>query len=307
MLPADVANRALDAVGVEPIGDLQEGTRQAQVVLRTYGASLRQLLRAAHWNFARSRRPLVLLNDATGQTTQEQGAAGGPVTVGTGTPGMRPWLYEYAWPVDCVKARWVPASRFPTNLGPAAGNISLPSTPQTTAASQFLCMRELPTRFLVTNDVIPNLIGVPETWDDVPQTAQTMGQALTNQTVVLSNQPCAHLVYTALMTYPDQWDPLFTEAFVALLASRVALRLVPDPKQRIAIRDEQIKIAQMALSQARVSDGDEGWETTDNAPDWLRVRSRGGAWGSGSWAGVNDIGVLGYGWDSIAFGNGSAY
>src|SRR6185437_12275397 len=110
----------------------------------------------------------------------------------------------------------------------------------------------IPTRFLVTNDVIPNLIGVPETWDDVPQTAQTMGQALTNQTVVLSNQPCAHLVYTALMTYSDQWDPLFTEACVALLASRVALRLVPDPKQRIAIRDEQIKIAQMALSQARV-------------------------------------------------------
>jgi hypothetical protein len=167
--------------------------------------------------------------------------------------------------------------------------------------------QQIPTRFVVSNDVVPNLIGVPDTWQDVPETAQTMGQALTNQTVILSNQPNAALVYTALMTYPDQWDPLFSEAFVAMLASRLAMTLVPDPRARVAIRDEQIKVAKDALTQARISDGDEGWFTTDHIPDWLRVRSAGGAWGSGSWAGDGGLGVLFNGWSACSFGDGSAY
>ena len=96
-MPANIVNQALDAIGVSTvIGDIEEGSREAQVALRAYGQCLRQLLRAVHWNFARRQAPMLLLGDATGQT------------VGVGTTVQYPWTYCYALPQDCVKARIVP-------------------------------------------------------------------------------------------------------------------------------------------------------------------------------------------------------
>ena len=127
--PADISNMALDSFGHpvrQRIGDLQEGTDEAAVCLRHYGPALRQISRAAHWNFARRRQALRMLNDATGQTTQFQQQNNLPPTVGPGTVGMRPWLYEYAWPIDCCKARFVPVSYEPVGPGAPAGNITPP-------------------------------------------------------------------------------------------------------------------------------------------------------------------------------------
>ncbi len=309
MQPQDVANRALDSIGHttdKRIGDLQEGSREATVLLRHYGAALRQILRAALWNFARTQSPLTLLNDATGQTTQAQIDAGQPVTVGTGTVGQRPWLYEYAWPVNAVRARFVPVQMYNPTLA-VPGNISLPSTPLMGGMQSLVPFaRQIPARFVVAQDFVPNLIGVPTSWSQIPDTSQTMGQALAQQTVILTNQPNATLVYTSLMTYPDQWDPLFSQAFIALLASLVAAALIDDVRARIAVRDDQIKIAKMALEQARIADGDEMWATTDSVPDWIRARDAGG-WG-GAWGGLGDgPGYFGLGWASCAFPDGSAY
>jgi hypothetical protein len=304
---ADICNRSLDAIGVmATIGDLQDGTKEAQVLLRHYGATLRQISRAVHWNCLRKKAELVLLNDATGQTAQQQIAAGTAVTVGRGTVGKRPWIYEYRWPPDCLKVRFVPRTHGDERSPAPPGNYAIPATPLYTGQANIQFAREVPARFLVTNDVIPNLVGAPANWSDIPDTSQTMGQGLTSQTVILTNHRHATAVYTALITYPDQWDPLFQEVFIAMLAIRVALPLVPDRKAALAVREEQIKIAKMALDQARMSDGQEGVHSTDVVPDWLRIRaSGGGRWGGER--GDEGLGVLGYGHEACSLGNGSAY
>src|SRR4051812_43011774 len=113
-LPEDLVNRALDAAGADQvIGNMQQGSREAQIALRHYGPVLRQLLRAANWDMARKQAPLLLLADATGNTAN----------VGTVVP--QPWTYEYAYPTDCVRVRFIPAN--PNTSSPAVptGNISL--------------------------------------------------------------------------------------------------------------------------------------------------------------------------------------
>ena len=62
-----------------------------------------------------------------------------------------------------------------------------------------------------------------------------------------------------------------------------------------------------ALDVARVRDGDEGAPSVDNAPDWLRIRTTGPFAGNGNGYGFDGLGVLGYGYDSVNFGNGAAY
>lgn len=274
------------------------------MALRHYGPALRQLLRSAHWNCARKRYPLTLLQDSTGQTTQQQMSAGQPVTVGTGTPNMPPWTYEYRWPIDCVKARFVPMS-LQTNPNPPTGNIAIPSNPLMSGLNQGPFHRQIPTRFVVGTDDVPNLIGQPETWDQIPDTSTTMGQGISSQTVILSNQQNASLVYTALVTYPDQWDPLFTQAFVALLGSYFAMPLVPDRKEAIRVRTDMIAITKTALEQARISDGNEAWANADLSVDWLRIRNS-GSWAGAGWGGDNG-GMLFGGWDACIMGDGKAY
>lgn len=303
----DICNRALDLIGSPVwIADIEDGSKQSTVALRQYGPALRQLLRSAHWNFSRKRMPLMLLQDSTGLTTQQQQQAGLPVTVGTGTPNMPPWTYEYAWPIDCVKARFVPMS-LNQNPSPPPGNIALPSNPIMSGVNQQAHHRQIPTRFVVGTDAVANLIGSPEGWDQIPDTSTTMGQGINSQTVILSNQPNAHLVYTSLITYPDQWDPLFTQAFVSLLGSYFAMQLVPDRRAAVRVRDDMVNICRSALTQARISDGDEGWFSSDLRPDWLRIRSSGSWAGGGNGWGWDGVGCLGYGWDALSFPNGSAY
>jgi hypothetical protein len=378
MLPADIVNQALDSLGIETwIGDLEEGTREARAALRWYGPTLRQLLRAANWNFARKQARLTLLNDRTGQTTQRQIANGWPVTVGTGTQAMGPWIYEYEWPIDAMRARFVPAQPAYEQPGQAAppspmpppsggdtlvdnqgnvltddqGNVlvdgggssggdlqlvdaqgnslidnqgnflvspgSSPPPPTPVVPSNVPLMgglatypiwmaRQVPARFLVTQDTIPPMIGVASSWSDRPDLADIQGRGPAAQTVILTNVPCATLVYTALIVYPGQWDPLFRQAFVAMLASWLAMPLVQDKKLALTMRAQQVAVAKQALTEARIGDGDEGWPTSDIPVDWLRARVTGG-WGN-PWNGAGgEIGVLGYGWTSCGFADGSAY
>lgn len=79
--PTDVVNRARDEIGAPPIDDILND----QAALRIYDATLRQLLSAAHWNFARRELALSVLTDQT----------------------ARNWLCVYEWPVDCVNARFL--------------------------------------------------------------------------------------------------------------------------------------------------------------------------------------------------------
>lgn len=291
--PTDIANEAMDALGLgPPIGDIEDGTKAAQVCLRGYRTCLAQLLRAAHWQFARKQQPLQLLADATGQTQ------------GVPTYTITPWVYEYAYPNDAVAARFVPHQ--PGQQSPIPqGNIAIPTTPITTgvtvSSNTILAGHRLrPSRFLIAQDV--NFPPPPGS-----QWWEVQGLAPGGQTVVLTNVPNAQLVYTALTLYPNLWDPQFRAAMVAYLAQYIALPLHMDKKLAIALRRDQIAIVKQRIEAARISDGNEGWFTTSHMAEWTRVRFSGGPWGGYGWGGGDGPGYEWCGWSSASFSDGSAY
>lgn len=297
--PADIVNRALDAVGRSDlaIGDVQEGTEAAKPALRIYGQTLRQLLRASHWAFARKQANMLLLGDQTGNTPS------------VGTMVIPPWTYEYAYPDDCIKARFVPQNNSLSSSDTPQGNISLGTAPAMTNVTNAPSngYRLIPARFLISTDFnYPVQTGVaPTNWWEAAETGPVQ------RSVVLTNVKNASLVYTALMVYPDEWDSLFQEAMVAILASRLAVPLWPrDPKMGLAMRAQALQIARAAIMDARVADGNEGVPTSDISVDWMRVRNAGaGAWwtgggGGGIWEGP---GYWWLGWDSMSMADGAAF
>lgn len=288
--PEDVANQALDAAAIDlVIGDLQEGTRQAQVVLRAYSQVLRQLSRSAHWDCLRRQAPLLLLADATGQTPDV------PAIV------PAPWAYEYAYPTDCMKARFVPQN-FTTPSTPN-GNYGLPTgvplVPGIATTPTGFRVRLQPARFLVANET--NYVPA-----QTPPDSYVQGVSPTGRTVILTNVKCALLVYTGFIVYPSIWDSKFRAAMVAFLAAEIALPLSTDKKFGMAMRQQNIAIAKEKIMEARISDGNEAFSSSDIRVDWMDVRSAGGGrWGNRFGDG-DGPGVLGYGWDACSFG-GTAY
>jgi hypothetical protein len=288
MLPTDICNMALDAIGSEEtLGDILDGTRAAQVCLRAYRECLVQLLRGAHWQFARKQTPLVLLGDATGQTEN------------VGTMVIRPWLYEYAYPTDCAAMRFIPHSMpFPT----AQNNIVLPNTPLSQGfvipPERGLPLR--PARFLVARDTNYPPQGGQITWE-------VQGVSPQGRTVICTNVKHAHAVYTSVVLAPSEWDSLFRAAMVAYLASTIALPLSKDKKFGMELRRDNIAIVKSKLEHARIADGNETWSSSDIKVDWMNARHgysgshffAGGehGFGEGTWGGYNSVG----------FGDGSAY
>jgi hypothetical protein len=289
-LPSDIASQVLDAIGSEYVlGDISEGSREGQVILRAYGQCLRQLLRGAPWDFARATAPLQLLADATGQTPN----------VGTVVPSG--YQYEYAYPVDCLKIRFIqrnhqyPASAFPP------GNISIPpNLPMTTNMSPgFPGSRPRPARFVIATD--SNYPAGPGalTWD-------TQGVGPNSRTVILTDVKDAHATYTALILYPSQWDSLFRAALVAYIASEVALPLTANKAFGLQLRNQQIAIAKAKVEMARLVDGNEATTAVDLYPDWMTARQTGGGF-TGARLGLGGCGYGGNSWDSISFADGTAY
>lgn len=305
--PVDPANEALDAIGSRTvIGDLEEGSREAQVLLRKYGQALRQMLRCAHWNFARKEAPLQLLADRTGRTP------------GVGTQVIEPWRYEYQYPIDCMKLRFIPhrhhglGSAAP-GLNPAGGQVGNPALAQAvggsyavqginTIGSESLRHRRLvPTRFLEATDYNYPPQSQTEWWE-------VQGVSPVSRTVVCSNVREARAIYTAFTPYPNVWDSQFRAAFVAYLASEIVMPLVADTRIAMALRDQQIKIAMERIKQARITDGNEGWSTTDHMPDWMRIRlQEGNYWDGQGGEGDDEGGSLLGGYDNLSFSNGSAF
>jgi len=246
-LPEDVVNRALDECGVEEIGDLTEGSKTARAAVRIYVPTLRQLLSAAHWNFARKQNPLVLMADVSGVYISN-----------TDVPS--PWCYMYEWPVDCVHARFVPAT-YGANVD-ADGNV----------INNILAWAS-PTPFLVTS---ANRVNPPDSnWYLIE------GHDPEQTRVILSNQIGAALVYTGMMQYPDAWDPLFEQAMVSVLAARLAMPLIEDKSLARTVRSDNVQLAREAIAQARIRDGNEGWTVQNHTPDWIRARTSGPAWDFG--------------------------
>lgn len=297
---ADICNQSLDACGLSDwaIGDPEEGTFQAQVLLRNYWTCLRALLRGANWDFARRENPLQLLADATGQTEG----------VGKVVPQGQ-FIYEYAYPIDCARVRFIPWKMF-LSPGAPSGNIvpANSNSPLMTGLgnSTLHGQRLRPARFLISSD--PNY--------PAPQGAQTnlvQGQSPIGNTVILTNVPNAHVIYTYHAIYPSVWDMLFRSAMVAYLASEVSFPLWAKkgkPEFGMKVREEQIVALKSKVTEARIADGNEGISSSDIAVDWMRTRHTGG-WGrrGGFGGGWDEDGAGGYGggWDGIALSNGAVF
>lgn len=261
--PDDIVNRALDYLGIEDIAEMSEGTQAARAAIRHYGPSVRDLLRAAPWTFARKARALDLMYDAGALLTPEEAAG----LAGHQVPP--PWRYEYQYPQDCVRVRYLPAA--------------VPGPPDMTP---------------------PPMTGLPY---DVPVPGQRAAPFVVGNdqeiTVILTDVRGAWLVYTAAIFNPQLWDALFMSALVPLLAGRLAMALVPDKKLALQLRAQASGEAAIALNNARVADGNEGMTSQDHLPDFMRIR---GVGGHSVYGGLLPTGALSA-WDPLSLPDGISY
>jgi hypothetical protein len=222
-----IANMALDVIGTRSsIQSLSEGSNEANAISRHVDNAIDAMLRACHWNFARKQVPLTLLQDATN---------GGTV--------QAPFLYEYAYPSDCVLMRQIMPMIQTQQLEPSIG----------TGATAGVVAYGQPVRFITGTDLDIN------------------GNPIE---VILTNQPQAIGVYTFRNTNTAMWDSLFVQGFAAYLGARVCLTLTGDKNtQRIALQEAQ----QYALDAQRMN-GNEGLTVIDFVPDWMRVRGYASDW-----------------------------
>ena len=314
-VPADICNQALDAIGSEvSIGDLEEGSREAQVLLRAYAQALRQLLRTANWDFARKQVQPFLLGDATGNTT------------GVATTVQYPWTYCYAYPDDCVRARFIfqnnlASGTTPLMTGLSSFNTSAPVSPAKFVVATDYNFTQMSNTQLVYNAFLPFSQSFNASFysaflafmngqgalpgSNAPNAYQeTPGVAPTCRTVINTNVANAQLVYTAFCPYPNIWDALFREAFVAYLASNVCMAVLKDKKFALQMRAQQIALARQKIIKARIADGNEGNYSTNHTPDWMQMRSAGAVFNAFSGNGYD---ACGSSYDPVTFSDGSSF
>lgn len=89
-------------------------------------------------------------------------------------------------------------------------------------------------------------------------------------TLYCNLSPCL-LRYTARLTDPTRFSPLFTEALSWHLAVRLAMPLTRDPK----IRADALTIARTMQAAAEQADVNQVRQTSDTSTDFLTVRSHG--------------------------------
>lgn len=249
-----IVNRALLEMGAQAqISAFSEGSTEANAAAVLYAPTRDMLLRSAHWNFTRKQANLTQLKAFEVNGTIQTGSNAPPV----------PWRYEYAYPPDCLKCRYL----VPIQINPTS------SPPPTTGATP-MGLVGLPAPMN-----IPFIIGT-----DTP-----ISSAVT-QTVILTQLYQAHMVYTARIENPDLWDPSFQEAMVATLAAKFVNALA----RNSSLFNQCVAVARDIVLQARVADGDEVPTYQDHLPDWIQARGVNSFGGDGVYYGY---------WDSYACGS----
>lgn len=354
----DIGNRALQAAGTRTNMTAAElsaafagsptsnEAREISLVIRPFRD---QLIRMAPWQCVTRYNNLVYVTSVP--TTPENASPGPPLWV-PGTPPP-PWTYEYQYPVDCLRARWiipqytsqaggVPIYPPGTSTGAAQVGWTGPALKFTVATDQFfgvtsaavanpgsgygvgdLIVLSQPTFTIIQNGVsFPMPVGAPAVLQvatiggggavaTVTVVNQVQGEStpiggsyfspagalgtqgstsgsgtgatftLTfgsqgPQRVVLCNQESAILCYNTQVTDPNVMDSNFQEAWVDILAARVAFQLSGDK----ALANMKIAEANSIILEARKNDGNEEITVNDVTPDFLRTR---GNWGGPNW------------------------
>jgi len=265
--PVDLCNLALDQIvartsitGISPASP--PNNVAAQVASRVYQLQADAVFRAAHWNAARVQNQLTLLRAAAG--TQENAN-------GTTLPlPPTPWLYEYAYPSDCLLMRFV----IPKPTGLTAAGIPI-----------------------MTNIGVANR---PLVNTGVPFVPSIDLDANGNQIkVILTNARNPDGVYTGRILNVDLWDSSLQNAVVGTLAAWFCLPITG----KLDLLNARVQLAVGLINAARMSDGNEGITSGDVPVDWMDVRNSGAGWGDGFSFGQPFIAN----WQSIAMPDGVSY
>lgn len=227
----EIANLALFSVGSRSsIAALNENSSEARAVNRQWPTAVDEVLNAAHWNFARKQFPLTLLKAALGTPENPSDATQVP---------LQPWLYEYAYPSDCVQARYVLPLFTSTGV---STSIFGPDFQQVASYPEAGTIR-----FLVATDT-------DENGNDIK--------------VILTNQPQAVLVYTKRVTDALLFDAPFARALANYLGACICLGINGDKQ----MASNAFRVADMTTKNARASNGNEGITVIDTLPDWIAER-----------------------------------
>lgn len=230
-----ICNRALQAIGTRTsIASLSEDSVEARNCALIFADTRDEILGMAYWNFAKKTTYLALLKSAPGTPSN---AASTATQWSTAYPAP-PWLYEYAYPEDCLQMRSVVQQIQNYYVG----------TPYTSGGT----------------NTYPYAVG-PGSPFEVTTDEDTQGQ---QQTVVLTNQYQAIGVYTKRITNPGLFGASFTEALVQALAAKLALAL----SGQVPLANLKFAQANAIITQARATDGNEGLTVIDNMPDWITIR-----------------------------------
>lgn len=220
------------------------------------------ILRAAHWGCARRQ---VFLTEL--KSLYINGAL-------SSNPPPQPFLFEYLYPSDCLKVRFVPRVFHNQQSGT--------TPPLTTGGGQY----PVSPRF---TSFVPFVVGLDTDAANNPLK------------VILTNQHKAQAIYTAdISQTPDLWDSQLEAAVVETIASF----LVNPLARNAALMSECVASASGLVAAARATDGNEALPSQDHTPDWLAIRASGGGYGSGAGGlGVENCG----GWEACTFPNGLSF
>lgn len=349
----DIANRALQVLGsrtnmtlAEFNGQTSNEAIQTQLIM----FKLRdELNRMAPWDCTKKYANLTYITSIPG--TPENAPATTPPLWQPGTPSP-PWAYEYQYPVDCLRARFImpqytaqaggvpifpvstvtgsalvgwtgPALKFAIQTdqffsataatvvaggtGYAIGDIITLATPSfsfvqngqnftmNVGAPAQLQVTSIGGGGAVTGVSVVNILAdaaVPVAGSYFSAPTGTIAQGSTTgvgtgatftlttqaqtQRVVVCNQESAILCYNTQVTDPNVMDPLFQDAWVNILAARLAFQL----SGSIPVANDLINKTNAIIIEARKVDGNEGITVNDITPDYIRIR---GDFGGPNW------------------------
>jgi hypothetical protein len=230
-----ICNRALQAINTRTsIASLSEDSVEARNCALIYADTRDEVLQMAYWNFAQKTAYLALLKSAPGTPSNPASTTN---QWSTAFPAP-PWLYEYAYPQDCIQVSRIVQQIQNYYIG----------TPYTSGGTS----------------TYPYAVG-PGSPFKVTTDEDSQGQ---QQSVILTNQYQAIAVYTMRITNPQLFGAQFVEALVQALAAKLALNL----SGQIPLANLKFAQANAIIAAARASDGNEGLTVIDNMPDWITIR-----------------------------------
>jgi len=98
---------------------------------------------------------------------------------------------------------------------------------------------------------------------------EVRAQTLCPGKMIVTDHEDATLIYTARITDPAYFDPLFAKAFSYHLASELAQPLT----KRTNIQEAMLQVYDRVLASARAVDANEGWADDSFSSDFLEARS----------------------------------